>query len=264
MAFIFGCAPMASNVIDSSQTVSHDKALSEEKMLLSAKDTAPFPVGERLVFSVRWLMIHAGEIVSEVKGVEDVHGRKAYRIEVTARTVGFCSKLYRIEDRYISYMDVEELHTLRYEEHRREGSYVRDAVTDFDQENHKARFKNFTDKSEKVYDIPEHVQDTVTAAYYARLLPLKVGRSFGIMAANSERVFDLFVAIPRIERVAGLSGKEEDAFFLQPFAHCNGQKVREGKLHGFVSTGKGREPLLIVIQAPVFTQVTAALVSVNQ
>ncbi len=219
---------------------------------------------ERLVYKIKWLGITAGELVSEVKGIEELRGRKAYRIEVTARTVGFCSTLYRIEDRYVSYLDVEHLYSLRHEVHRREGSYKKDSATDFDHETGKAYFKSETDGSSKVVDIPSDVQDTVTASYAARFLPLEEGKTFSFHVYNSEKVYDLFLNIGA-KRVMNVPrrGKKE-VFHLVPFARLNGDQVREGSASGYITTDEDRLPFLVVIKAPVFTSVTAILVPASK
>jgi hypothetical protein len=215
---------------------------------------------EKLVYKIKWLGITAGELVSEVKGIEELRGRKVYRIEVTVRTVGSCSTLYRIDNRYVSYLDVEHLYSLRHEVHRREGSYKKDSVTDFDHDAGKAYFKSETDGSSKVVRIPKGVQDTVTASYGARFLPLEEGKTFSIHVYKSEKVYELFLNIgaKRVMNVPGRGKKE--AFHLVPFGRLNGDQVREGSASGYITTDEDRLPFLVVIKTPVFTRVTATLV----
>ncbi|MBF0619822.1 MAG: DUF3108 domain-containing protein [Candidatus Omnitrophica bacterium] len=220
------------------------------------------PLHEKLVFRVKWLGLTAGELVSEIKGIEDLNGRKAYRIEVTARTLGFTSTIYRIDDHYVSHLDVETLVTLRHEVHRREGSYKKDAVIDFDQVAHKAYFKSQTDGTSKVIDIPPETHDTVTAAYVARLLPLTPGKFFEMKVLNSEKVYDLFVAVPEKAQRAIASRPRAPYLTIKPYAKTSGQEVREGSLSGFVTDDAHRDPVLVVIKAPVFTSLVAQLMSV--
>lgn len=219
---------------------------------------------ERLVYKIRWLGITAGELVSEVKGIEELRGRKVYRIEVTARTVGFCSTLYRIEDSYVSYLDVEHLYSLRHEVHRREGGYKKDSAVDFDHEAGKAYFKSETDGSSKVVDIPKDVQDTVTASYMARFLPLEQGRTFSFHVYNSEKIYDLFLNIGKKHVMAVPGQGRKEAFYLVPFARFEGERVREGSASGYITDDEKRLPFLMVIKAPVFTSVTASLLPASK
>ncbi|MBF0388248.1 MAG: DUF3108 domain-containing protein [Candidatus Omnitrophica bacterium] len=214
------------------------------------------PEKETVVFRIKWLGITAGEIVSEIKGITELRGRKVYRIEVTARTTGLCSKLYRVEDKYVSYLDVEHLYSLRHEVHRREGGYKKDAVIDFDQEKHLAHFKSATG-GEKHFSIPENTQDTVTAAYVARTFSLEPGGRFAIRVCNSEKNYTIDLAIGSKTKMHTVGKGLVEVVRLQPKAHFKNNVVRDGRLSGYVEAAPGHAPVFIVIKAPVFTRLTA-------
>ena len=255
VTFLGGCsAPIAPRHLLPAEEV--------EKIAMAEAPALPvwtLPEKERLVYSVKWLGIPAGEIVTEISGLTEVRGRKAYMIDVTARTVGFCSMLYKIEDRYRSYLDAEKLHVLRNEIHRREGGYKKDSMTDFDQDLHKAHFKSATDGSEKVFDVPPDVQDTFTASYFLRTVALRKGQVVKIPISNSEKNYDVYVSIPQEETLSIPGYGREEVFYIQPFARLNNDEVREGRMTGFVSVENGHLPYFVVIKAPVFTSVTAML-----
>lgn len=218
------------------------------------------PEKETVMFRIKWLGITAGEITSEIKGFTELRGRKVYRIEVTARTVGLCSKLYRVEDRYVSYLDAEHLYSLRHEVHRREGGYRKDAVVDFDQEKHMAHFTSATDGSEKRFSIPADTQDTVTASYVARTFDLEPGKRFAIRVCNSEKNYTIDLGIGKKTRMRTLGNELVDVVRLQPRAHFKDNVVRDGRLSGYVEAVPGHAPVFIVIKAPVFTCLTAVRV----
>ncbi len=213
------------------------------------------PEHERLVYRVKWLGITAGELVAEIKGKADWKGRPCYLIEVTGRTSGFISTFYKVDDLYRSYFDAEKLYSLRHEEHRHEGRYHKDSVTDFDHEAGKAYFSNAADGTQKTFDIPPGVQDAVTVAYMARLLPLMPGKVFSFKVCNSEKVYDLYVSISGRAELGG-----RPVMHLVPFAKINGEEFREGRATGYVTDDAKKIPLEVVIKAPVFTSVTARLV----
>ena len=214
------------------------------------------PAQERLIYRVTWLGITAGEITAQIKGGVEWHGRPCYQIEVRARTSGLMSSLYRVDDFFRSYLDVAGFYPLRHEELRHEGGYRKDAVTDFDQASGKAHFYNAVDKSTKTFDIPSGVQDILTAAYLGRFLPLSGGRMFHVKVCNSEKVYDLYIAACGRSVVAG-----RHTFRLIPFVKINGKDIREGRGSGHVTDDDLRRPIRVVIKGPVFTQVTAVLVS---
>lgn len=212
------------------------------------------PEHERLVYHITWLGLTAGELVAEVKGRVMWHGRSCYLIEVEAHTIGFVARFYPVEDHYRSYFDAEKLCSLRHEENRREGNYRKDAVTDFDHEAGKAYFRNAVDKTVKTFDIPPGIQDNLTSAYVGRLMPLEPGQVFTFKVCNSEKVYDLFVAVSVRAQVMG-----RPALHLTPFARINGTDFREGRASGYVTDDEKKIPFLVVIKAPIFTSVTAVL-----
>ncbi len=121
-----------------------------------------FGVGERLVFSVNYGFITAGEAVMQVAGIDTIGGRACYRVEFTVNSLPSFSWIYKVEDRYLTYIDVEAIAPLKFEQHIREGTYRRDFVAEFDQAQHIAK------TTEGTYPIPEYVHDIMSAFYFAR------------------------------------------------------------------------------------------------
>jgi hypothetical protein len=218
------------------------------------------PEHEKMVFKVRWMGITGGEITSEIKGFTEWHGRKAYVIEVRARSVGFCATLFKVDSRYTSYLDAEKLYTLRSEVDRHEGHYKKHSVTEFDQEKHMAYFESFTDGSKKTFKIRENTQDTVTAAFVARTQPFGMDKLLELNICNNERNYSsAFNVVEKIKMSVPGFGKRE-VFHIRPTDKFYGKYVHKGRMHGYVDAGPGHVPYRIVIKAPVFTSVTALLV----
>jgi len=123
-----------------------------------------FGVGERLVFDVSYGPITAGEAVMAVAGLDTIAGRLCYRIEFSVNSLKSFDWIYEVRDRYLTFIDVEAIAPLKFEQHIREGTYKRDFIAEFDQVNHVAR------TTEGDYPIPEYVHDIMSAFYYARTL----------------------------------------------------------------------------------------------
>ena len=246
------------------QCASARSAVSPADQIAISAPEKKLPERERLVFRVKWLGINVGEITAKINGIKKINGRDAYELEAVARTNGFCSAIYPVNDRYVSYMDTEKLYTLRHEVYRREGCYKKDAITDFDQAAGKAYFRNLLDGSKKTVDIPEGAQDALSVGYYFRMVPVELGRKVGFKVYNNEQVYDLFgvadnkkfVRVPRLGRRA--------AFHLQPYALLAGDIVEKGRASGYFSCDSRRVPLLVSVRGPVFTEVTGYLAEENQ
>lgn len=87
--------------------------------------SVPFAVGEELKYSASFAGIRAGSATMTVAGIENVRGRPAYHIVFT---IDGGIPLYRVRDRYESWVDVQTLASLRYVQSIREGSYHRNTT----------------------------------------------------------------------------------------------------------------------------------------
>jgi len=151
---------------------------------------AAFGLGERLVFDVNYGFITAGEATLQVAGADTIAGRICYRIEFRVNSLPSFSWIYRVEDRYVTYIDEETIAPWRFEQHVREGSYSRDFTATFDQR------KNIATTSEGTYPIPPYVHDILSAFYYARTLdygPMKPGDQVELHNFYKDKTYDLAV-----------------------------------------------------------------------
>ena len=137
---------------------------SVEALSLRKLENNAFGVGERLVFDVTYGLITAGEAVMSVPSYDSVWGRKCYRVAFSVNSLPSFSWIYKVEDRYLTFVDVETIAPWRFEQHIREGSYRRDFVAEFDQINRLAITKDST------YETPQYVHDIMSAFYYTRTL----------------------------------------------------------------------------------------------
>jgi hypothetical protein len=241
-----------------------DVTIEKEESVVIESPLKTLPEYEKLSYTVRWLGVPVGEITASINGIKDINGRPAYELKVTAKTNDFCSAIYKIDDKFISYMDTENHCTLRHEVYRREGRYKKDAITDFDQINHRAHFRNMLDKSEKDFEIPPKVQDTLSACYYFRLLPINIGERIEYAVCNNEANYLLygvaeskgFIRMPKFGKVG--------SFYIQPYAKLKGEEVKKGRVSGYFSCDPKRIPLMAVVKAPMFTEVTATLYKVQE
>jgi len=225
-----------------------------------ARSSRRLPEREKLVYEVKWLGLPVGKATAIIHGIKEMSGRPAYELEITAKTNDFCSAIYRVEDRYVSYLDVEGLYTVRHEVYRREGRYKKDAVTVFDQVNHKAYFKNLLDKSEKVVDIPAGTQDPVSMAYYFRLVPIQEGRREEFFVYNNESVYRLYGDMGRKQMIRMPHFGNIEVFKVQPYAILNNKVVKKGKAKIYFSYDYRQIPVKAVVEGPVFTSVSGYLV----
>lgn len=262
--FVSGCA--ATYAVKSSRASKIEKGEKlYSKEIQIKKSPEKLSLGETLTYQVKWLGVPVGEIIASVAPkLEQVNGRSAYKVSVIAKTNNFCSAIYKVEDKFISYIDTETMTTLRHEVYRRDGRYKKDAITDFDQTAHTAHFKNLINKEEKTFTIPEKTQDTLSACYYFRILELKLGDRVEYSVVNNEKNYTLFGIIEDKKFISIKGLGEFESFFIQPYARVlGGEQVKKGKVSGYFSADEKRLPLLAIVEAPVFTKVTVTLAKVE-
>jgi hypothetical protein len=138
-----------------------------------------FGVGERLVFDVNYGYITAGEAVMVIPAYDSIAGRKCFRIQFTVNSLPSFSWIYRVEDRYLTFIDVEAIAPLRFEQHIREGSYSRDFIAEFD---HKKKIAKTT---EGQHPIPEYVHDILSAFYFVRTVDFSAFKAGEMLLLNN-------------------------------------------------------------------------------
>lgn len=206
---------------------------------------APFTVGEKLVFSIDYGAVNAGEGVLEVAGMVDFDGHPCYRIQSTARSNTFFSGWYKVRDKVVSYVDKEGLFSRYFMKRLREGSYRKTVEIEFD---HEALKAHYHDKQE--FDIVAGVQDVLSAFYYVRTMDLEVGQDVFFSAHSSRKTYDLRVIVHRREMVDTDLGPV-DCFVIQPVMVGEGLFKHEGELLIYLSNDERRIPVLMKAKLPV-------------
>ena len=127
-----------------------------------------FTVGERLTFDIDYGFITAGQAVMTIPDYKYINGRQTYEINTYAVSTETMDNLFKVRDKYSTYLDVDGIYPHRFEQHVREGKFSKDYDAFFDQEAGTAE----TDDGQK-YKIPRFVHDILSAFYYVRSLDLK-------------------------------------------------------------------------------------------
>ena len=79
----------------------------------------PFGVGERLEYDVRFGKLKVGSGTMEVAGIQELRGRETWHTVFTVRGGNF---MYRVNDRYESWIDTQTGNSLRFKQDQHEGN----------------------------------------------------------------------------------------------------------------------------------------------
>lgn len=217
-------------------------------------------VGEKLVYSVRVLGVPVGRGEAEVREIVPVNGRPAYHLVVEVRSSSIIDLIYKVRDTHHSYLDVEKLHSLRYEKILREGRYRADEVMEYDQENHTAVYFSRKNGSRKEMLIPPDVQDQLSCGYWFRLQEVRPGTEIKIPVNADEKNWDLRVKILNQTKLKVKGIGSFEAVELEPEIEFQGIFVKRGKIHGWLGLDERRIPLKMTVKVPILGRITAILV----
>ncbi len=136
-----------------------------------------FPYGQTLHYDGEWRFFTAGVATVRI----DRAGSQNH-IAATADSSGAIGLLYRVADRFNSYIDAKSLCSAKLMKHTEEGSHRRETVITYDYSRGKAVLdeRNLKDNQQKKVenDIPGCVTDVLSGILYVSTLPLQVGSTY--------------------------------------------------------------------------------------
>jgi hypothetical protein len=181
-------------------------ASSNADLLPSCNNNA-FKPGEQLTYRLHYGVLNAGVAVLEVKpDVIKIKDREVLHVVGTASTTGGTDFVFKVRDRYESYMDKDALLPWHFVRRVEEGGYK------FSQD---YSFNHYTGKvvdvtHDQKYDVPSGVQDMVSAFYTARNLNLsaaKPGDVFSMMCFMDRELWPMKIKLIGREVVDSDIGK---------------------------------------------------------
>ncbi|MBS1777394.1 MAG: DUF3108 domain-containing protein [Bacteroidetes bacterium] len=160
-----------------------------------------FQVGEKITFKVYYNMgsiwVGAGEAIFSITSAQ-IGNRQAMHLIGDGRTYSSYDWLYRVRDRYESYLDAETLLPLKFVRNVQEGNTKKINSVAFDHAKGKAISDN------KTYTVPKCIQDVLSSIYYARNIDYRkyvVGDKIPFTLFLDNQVYSLYIRYLGIERI---------------------------------------------------------------
>jgi hypothetical protein len=223
--------------------------------------SAPFAVGERLLYHVEWSppwylfflpTMDAGEAELSVAGETLHQEKKAIRIVFNARSSGTLVKLagVKIDDHFEFVTDSETLCTFRVTKKVREGKRKRDIDVVYHPEKKSLRIREVDvaavppklRRDELVEDIPECVQDVFSALYLVRRRDLSAGMSHRSLVGDNDRVKEVVARVETREVIATPKGNYE-TWRINTVAVLGGLFRAGGEFRIWLTTDQRRLPV---------------------
>ncbi len=220
---------------------------------LRAEDTGSvqaFSEGEEVALRVTYMGFTAGRITVEVDE-GDWEGKDVYKLRMGGKSAGMANWFYSVDDRWISYMDREDLFSWGYDYYQNHEGEKETEKVRFDHDGGVA-----IENGEVESNIPRHTHDVLTAVYYLRTQPFEVGDEYRFPVHVSGEPYTLKIRVAELERVATHDGWVDGYRLVPEIVDEQQQEEVEEKLEGettgvevWVSADEHRLPLQIALPA---------------
>lgn len=189
------------------QNIISDQDLSFEKYNSDSLDKMPFKTGEKLSYVLHYGIFNAGVADIIVKPTKKTfyNSRHAMNMVGKGRTTGIVDLVFPVRDHYETYLDSITLEPFKFIRRVDEGGYLISQDYSFNPDSNIV-----ITQDEKRFDVPEGVQDMISAFYYARTLNFDTahfGDVYEIPAFVDNEVFYLKLKFAGRETVSLRKGK---------------------------------------------------------
>jgi hypothetical protein len=158
-----------------------------------------------------------------------------------------------VRDTVYSIIDSRGIYPLRFEKRLHEGGYHARISAEYDQARH------LIATQDTVMSIEPFTHDVLSAFYYIRTRPLKVGDSFDLAAVSGKKKYNLKVFCHGKERIKVPAG-EFETLIVEPVLKDDGLFKAKGKLIIWVTDDEHHMPVKMQSKIPVGS-IKAELVS---
>lgn len=173
---------------------------------LRTLDHHAFQAGEKLRYILHYGWLNAGTATLELRQSDtEVGGRKVLHAVGIGESIGAFKAFYSVKDRYETYFDQQGVFPYVFIRRVNEGGYTINQDYLFLQQRHKV---NTQDK--KTFDVPAHVQDMLSAFYFARAIDYSSatpGQEYVIPCFMDNERWDLRMRFVKKETVKLRNGK---------------------------------------------------------
>jgi hypothetical protein len=226
----------------------------------------PFQPGERLTYDVTWSIFAAGKVTATLAS-EGQESKDNYTVTTTAQSQGFVSLLFNVQNEFRSSFNPRTLCSERISKEINEGRRHKETEVVFDSQRKRAILdeRDLTKPHEPPKhaenEIPNCVEDVVTAFYYSRSQDLQIAKPLHMPVNDGSKTYDVTLEVQARETIQTPLGKRL-AIRVEPKVF-NGLFKRKGRMLVWFSDDEQHLPLRIKFMIAV-GPITATLKSVTR
>ncbi|MBF00652.1 DUF3108 domain-containing protein [Flavobacterium coralii] len=214
---------------------------------VSAVPQRAFDTGEYFKFRIHYGIVNAGYATLEVKEATR-SGKKVHHVVGKGYTTGMTKFFFKVEDLYESYFDKITGQPYQFVRKIDEGGYTKNQEGFFNQGNNTVLVKDYKNKKQKTFSVPENVQDIVSTFYYLRNHPdvdkLKVGESISVDMFFDDETTKFKLKFIGRENISTKFGTVS-AMIFRPYVQAGRVFKEEESLTVWISDDKNKVPLRI-------------------
>jgi hypothetical protein len=224
-----------------------------------AKD--PLWIGEKLLFQITYFGMAAGDFTAEIAGLKMMDSRKVYAIEGHATSSSVFSLFYRLSDKIESFLDYDGIFSHRFHLVLDESKQSRDALELYDYDKLQTFYWNKWNHRDRGYSeskeygqIQPLSQDSVSALYYVRTVPLPTGAVFSFPVVSEGKSWECVVTVVRREMMDTPFGKVQTVV-LKPETKFQGVLQKRGDSYIWLTDDDRRIPVRLEAKVKIGTVV---------
>lgn len=203
---------------------------------------------EEFTMSISYLGITAGHIRLKTKPRVKIGGKTAYHFQGILKSAKFYNYIYSLDDSIDTFLDTEDFLPIKYSMIQRESGQDVDDLQLFDGDKNKTYFwynklkKGKRTKREKEAYIPHYFQDSFSALYFVRGLPLKINDVYEFPIVTRAKIWTMKMKVEKIETIE-VMGKDISALRINAVTRFPGVLKKKGDIIFWYSNDKYRKLL---------------------
>lgn len=220
-------------------------------------DSLPFSVGEKLTYSVEWLLFDAGRMELSISETPGKDGENLMRFGLHTATTKTLAKIFRMDDRFSSYWNANKQLPEKLVVKIRESYTTTDKVVEFNHEGGKAMVtKNGKDPEEKELD--PKAQDFLSSGHFTRTFTLVPGTKIIFPVFEDEKNYNTVIKVIKKERIR-IMGGELDTVMIIPKLKFEGAFQSMGTLYVWLTDDEFKVPVRFKLKIIVGTIVVSLI-----